>query len=400
MYISMGHTWISGETVSIDPQEIYLKNSSFSSCDLPVPHYKITASSMTLYPKSGWIVENMGLMYINNIPVFPVPTYVFDTGLIGGIYGKKNPAPLPDIGTNPTDGTYINEEVVWRLSSYSYGLLSIQYATNKGLGGGFESNYVLNNNNEGSVRIYDNHTDKWYGGLTHAFYFGDDVQSEKTRSMLYQVFQVPPRKKYELDVLLSYRERTNYERLTMLPMITLKYVDIPFPFINFMPKAEFSLGSVSEESTGIDVFRAYAATSLDYIQPLGETADLKPGLDLSYTGYDSSGSWAKVLGRIDVVKRFSDIFDAGAGYSHFFVNTGGSPFRWENYRFFPYDDVHVSGNLRFAKMSFGVNVSYNTPVFSVRDIDYNATIGLHCFDLKALWRTARGEFSLGVELLD
>lgn len=398
--VTMGRTWISGESVTIDPSEIFLKNACFSSCDNAVPDYKITAASMTLYPKSGWIVENMGMMYIRNIPIFPVPTYVFDTGLIGGLYGKKNPAPIPDIGANPTDGTYINEQIVWRLSSYSYGLASIQYATNKGLGGGFETNYVLNNNNEGSFRIYDNHTDRWYGGVTHKYYFGDDVPRERLMYKLYDVFQVPPRKKYELDLDVSYRERINYERITQLPTIKLKYVDLPFSFINFRPKAELSLGGVSEESTGVNVFHIYAATSLDYIQPVGGNIDLKPGLDISYIGYDSSGSWTKVLGRIDATKKFSDHFDAGMGYSHLFVNSGGSPFRYENYRFFPYDDAHVSFSLRFGKTSFGAYVSYNTPVFSVRDIDYNATIGLHCFDLKALWRTARGEFSLGVELLD
>jgi len=392
-------TWITGKKASFSPEQIYLEDSVFSSCDEKTPHYKVSAQNMVLYPKTGWIAEYMGMFYVNGVPVFPVPTYVYDAGTSAGFLRTKNPAPLPEFGTNPTDGTYLHEKIVYRLSSYSYGMLSIDYGTKQGLGGGFESNYVLPHFNEGSVRLHYWGNYGWYGGASHTVYFGDDLPQDKMRFMLYQVLQAAPRKKYNATLDLSYRERINYEKVTQLPALTLKYADIPFRLLDFYPKAELYIGSVSEESTGVNVIRTHAAASLDYMQPLPGSFEVRPGLDMSYTGYGATGSWTKLLARIDLSKKLSDNLEAGAGWSHFFVNQGGTPFRYENYWFFPFDDARVFCNFKIGRLALGAALSYNLPLLTVRDIDYNATIGLHCFDVTAKYRAARGEFSVSANLI-
>ena len=391
--ILMGSTWIRGKNVKIDPENIDLKDAGFSSCNLDNPHYKISSSNMTFYPKSGWIVEYLGYFWINNIPVFPVPTYVYDT-----TNSRKNSTPLPDLGSNDVDGFYLHEKIVWRLSSYSYGLLGIDYASKKGLGGGFESNYILNNNNQGNVRINYLGSDGLFGGLTHDLYFGDDVPRDKLRYFLYEVLQNTPRKKYDLALDVSYRERINYERVSMLPMLTLRYIDVPFPFINFQPKIEVSGGSITEESSGISHKIARVKGSMDYLQPLSADSKMLAGLDIFYTLYGTTARWATLLGRIDLTKQLSKDLEAGLGYSHFFINEGASPYNYENYRYFPYDDVRAHVNLKTGNSTFGIAVSYNTPLLTVRDIDYNATIGFHCFDATITWRAARQEFAFGLTL--
>lgn len=396
--ITMGSTWIKGKNITMDKEQTQITNAEMSSCDLENPHYKISASNMTFYSKSGWIVEYMGLFWLNDIPVFPVPTYVYDTGIIGGLYRKKNPAPLPEISSNDTDGFYIDEKVVWRLSSYSYGLLGLSYGSKKGIGIGGEGNYVLNDSNEGNIRAYTYGSDGFYGGATHTYYFGEPVQSERLRPLLYEVLQTPPKKKYDLTFDVSYRERINYERVSTLPMVTFRYIDVPFSFLDFNPKVEISAGSVSEESSGINIFKGNIKSSFDYVHPLTQDIPLRLGVDASYTGYDSSSRWFNVLGRVDVNRKFSDVVEAGMGYSHYFINDGGSPFRFENYRYFPFDDVRAHVSYKIMGSTLGIAVSYNTPLFTVRDIDYNATIGMHCFDTTVTWRAARREFALGVTL--
>jgi lipopolysaccharide assembly outer membrane protein LptD (OstA) len=396
--ISLGSTWIRGSSVDMDREQFRISDAEFSSCDLEYPHYRMSASNMTYYSKSGWIVQNWGLFWLGNVPVFPVPTYVYDTGLIGGFYKKKNPVPLPEIGSNSVDGFYVNERFIWRLTSFSYGMLGLNYGSKIGLGAGFEGNYVINDSNEGGIRLntYGSEGSSW--GASHTYYFGDPVPSERLRPLLYQVLEIPPRKKYDITLDLSYRERLNYERVTFMPMVTLRYIDVPFSFLDFNPRLELSSGSVSEESSGVSLLKTNLKTSFDYVHPLTEKASLRTGLDTSYTGYGSSSNWFNLLGRVDISNSFSDIVEAGAGYSHYFINEGASPFNYENYRYFPFDELRSFVKFNAFGSSFGVALSYNTPLLTVRDIDYNATVGLHCFDATITWRAARSELALSLNL--
>ncbi len=396
--INLGTTWIKGSSIDMDREQIRITEAEFSSCDLDRPHYKMSSANMVYYNKSGWIVQNWGLFWLGDIPVFPVPTYVYDTGLIGGFYRKKNPVPLPEIGSNDVDGFYLNEKFIWRLSSYSYGILGINYGSKKGLGAGFEGNYVLNDSNEGGIRLSTYGSDGFSWGATHTYYFGDPVPTERLRPLLYEVLEIPPRKKYDVTLDLSYRERINYERVTLMPMVTLRYIDVPFSFLDFNPRLEASAGSVSEESSGVNLFKTNLKSTFDYVHPVSEKTSLRAGLDASYTGYGSSSSWFNLLGRLDLSREFSDNLEAGAGYSHYFINNGGSPFNYENYRYFPFDEIRSHIALKLSGSTLGIAVSYNTPLLTVRDIDYNATIGLHCFDATFTWRAARQEFSVSLNL--
>ncbi|MFA5104407.1 MAG: LptA/OstA family protein [Candidatus Margulisiibacteriota bacterium] len=397
--INLGSTWIRGSSIDMDREQIRIADSEFSSCGLDEPHYKMSSANMTYYSKSGWIVQNWGLFWLGDIPVFPVPTYVYDTGLIGGFYKKKNPVPLPEIGSNDVDGFYLNEKFIWRLSSYSYGILGLNYGSKKGIGAGLESNYVLNDSNDGGVRISTYGSDGLSWGATHTYYFGDPVPTDRLRPLLYEVLEIPPRKKYDITLDLSYRERINYERVTLMPMVTLRYIDVPFSFLDFNPRIEASVGSVSEESSGVNLLKTNLKSTFDYVQPVSKNASLRAGLDASYTGYGRSSSWLNLLGRLDLSNKFSDNVEAGVGYSHYFINNGASPFNYENYRYFPYDDIRSFVSFKALGSTFGIAVSYNSPLLTVRDIDYNATVGLHCFDATLTWRAARQEFAVSLNLV-
>lgn len=396
--ISLGETWITGRSMEMDREQFRITDAKFSSCGLDRPHYSMSASNITYYSKSGWIVQNWGFFWLGDVPVFPVPTYVYDTGLIGGFYKKKNPVPLPEIGSNNVDGFYINEKIIWRLTSYSYGILGINYGSKKGLGAGFEGNYVPNDSNEGGIRLNTYGSDGFSWGATHTYYFGDPVPTERLRPLLYEVLEIPPRKKYDVTLDLSHRERINYERVSFMPMVTLRYIDVPFSFLDFNPKLEASAGSVSEESSGVGLLKTNLKTTFDYVHPMTDAASLRMGLDTSYTGYGSSSSWFNLLGRADISSKLSDNVEAGVGYSHYFINDGSSPFNYENYRYFPYDELRSFIKFKAFGSSFGIALSYNTPLLTVRDIDYNATVGLHCFDATLTWRAARNELAVSLEL--
>ena len=398
VFLNMKGSWISGKDVKIKPDEISLSDASFSTCMLKVPHYRFSASNITIYPSQGWIVLYMGVLWINGIAIAPVPTYVYDMNSQPGS-PLKNKAPLPEFGSDPNSGIYIKQKLFWRLSGYSYGIGQIDYATKKGLGLGFEGNYVLNRSNQGNVRIHGLNADGYSGGITHSLFFGNDISYDRSKTFLYQLLDFLPRKQYELRSEISYREIVNYEIVSLLPKISFRYDDLPFSFLDLRPNVEISLAGISEESTGTNLFEGTFKSSVNYFYelPAGVWANLDASLD--YNVYDSSGKWVKLLGGIDFFKPINRDLDAGIGFGHLFINDGGSPYRFENYRFFPYDDIR--GNLRYKNGPFktGIYISYNTPILTPREMDYNATVGMDCFDITLLYRAMRNEFSIGLNLV-
>ena len=396
--LNMKGSWLSGKKVEIKTDEINLSEASFSTYGLQNPHYRFSASNISVYPSQGWIVIYMGILWVNGFPAAPVPTYVYDLNALPG-GALRNKAPLPEIGSNSNDGAYIKQKLFWRLSGYSYGIGQIDYAEKKGLALGFEGNYVVNRFNQGNIRIHGLSADGYSGGITHSLFFGSEIAYDRSKNFLYQLLDFLPKKKYELRSELSYREIVNYEKVSLLPKISFRYDDLPFSFLDLRPNVEVSLSGVSEESTGVNVFEGSVKSSVNYFYELpgGIWTDLNASLD--YKGYDSSGKWVRLLGGIDFFKPISRDLDAGIGYGHLFINDGGSPYRFENYRFFPYDDIRCNMRYKNGPLKAGLFISYNTPVLTPREMDYNATVELHCFDITLLYRAMRGEFSLGLNLI-
>src|SRR3989339_241826 len=187
-----------------------LKNASFTTCDYTVPHYRVTAADIQLYPEQRWLVAYWGWFWLDGVPVVPLPTYIYDLSVTSK--SKKNLPPFPQVGSNDLDGAYISETMVWHLNRFLSGTYTLSYATKSGLGGGGEADYYINETNRGNLRAYADARQGSYGGLTHYYRFGD-VAKPPVQS---QFDFLPQEKlyKYELETLVSFREKINYQRVS------------------------------------------------------------------------------------------------------------------------------------------------------------------------------------------
>ena len=75
-------------------------NASFTTCDLPQPHYRVTASDILLYPQYGWMVAYWGYLLAGAVPIVPMPTYIYD--FEAAEKAQKNLPPFPEVGDNRT----------------------------------------------------------------------------------------------------------------------------------------------------------------------------------------------------------------------------------------------------------------------------------------------------------
>ncbi|MFC1767812.1 LptA/OstA family protein [Candidatus Margulisiibacteriota bacterium] len=393
MYFEKAH--LTGKYVELAEEEIVLKNASFTGCDQEETHYNITASSLILYPREGWLICYFGYFWGGNIPLVPVPAYIFDVSAYGvGRREIKNAPPVPEFGSNEEDGSYVNVRFAWLASRKLHGKFLISYAENNGWGTGVEGNYTYNDNNTGDFRVYSDPRNNMYGGLTHIYSFGPSLDAG--RKYFFGLFNVRELLLFDLITNFSYRERINYERITVLPDVTLKLNDTPLFLERLKFGGSLTYGVISEEST-IKTGRGRVTTDLNYEIP----TDLgKFGLGVGYnqSWYEDFGTWTRLTQLTSYSNTWGNI-DGYFGHLHYLTYDGASPFNYENYNLIPSDEIYLNLGYNFFFHRVGVNYTYYVPSMQPRDLDYITTIAFHCYDIEFTYRAIRKEFQFGFSLV-
>ena len=387
--------YITGKEVKISTEEIGMTDASFTSCDSSPPHYHMSASSITLYPETGWVVAYWGFFWIGNIPLIPVPTYLYDLGPRGD---RRNFAPVPEIGKNEFDGVYGVERFAWHMSNRLYGLLELTLTEKKGGGAAIKGNYIMDDQNEFYFRLGFLEKDNTFGGITYIYSFGPEIIFTEEELSVYDMFNLPKTRLYEFEMDIKSRERINFQRITALPDLTFRLVKESLLNGNILLNGEIGYGHLAEESTSIDRYRS--RVKFDFIHPrdLGSLGYLKLTVTPDYKWYEDREIWQLLKGDIDLTKHWTETFETGIGYLHYFLTEGSPPFAFETYYFKPNDEFRENFMIRFNESSFGTEIFHYMPDWYPKDVDYTLTMAQHCYDFMVKYRAMREEFYFGLSL--
>jgi hypothetical protein len=384
---------LGGNRIDLAAETIEIRGAHFTTCDIAEPHYRVTASDILLYPQYGWLVAYWGYFWLGRFPVVPMPTYIYDFN--AAARAQKNLPPFPALGSDPLDGNYISETLAWHLRREFSGTYTLSYAANKGLGGGAQANYIVDDRNTGSLRLYGNVKDGLFGGATHYYVFGNTI-SEPSGALL-EFFPLPKYRQFELETDLSFRERINYQRVSLTPGFSLRTRRGEL----LRPEAKYDLelksALVAEEgntrlTAGGYNLRFYG----DFAEfPVGYVT---PSLQLDSTYYGNGTRWVKPQLALEIAKRFSRDFSLSGVYSHYLTVDGTSPFLYELYRFRGVDRLQSTVTFKSGETGGKLHASYFLDNWSPEDIDYSFLFRLHCYDLEATYRSMRGEFLLSFAL--
>jgi hypothetical protein len=384
---------LTGKSIDLSEDVLKLRNAAFTTCDLPDPHYRVTASNINFYPKYGWLVAYWGYFWLGPFPVVPMPTYIYD--MHAKEKQRENIPPFPEVGSNDVDGTYINETLAWNIRRELSGSYSLIYATKKGLGGGVEADYIVNENSRGNARLYGIAKDGFWAGITHHIFFGQELPREREETLRF--FQLPKMRRYEFISTLSYRERINYERVSLYPNLDLKSRQGK----TFWPQVEYDseimLGAVAEENN-IALTRSGGNIKFNWDLPKASIGEITPSLGLDTLYYSNGQNWTKTTGEIDLKKSLAENVELGIGYLHYFTVDGQSPFNFEMYRFSSSDRLRASLLFYIGETGINLSASYFLDTWSPEDIDYSLLFKMHCYNLMVKYRSIRREFELGFSL--
>jgi hypothetical protein len=383
---------LAGKNLNLQPDKYEIKSVNFTTCNLPDPHYHVTASDLVIYPEYQRMVAYWGFFWLGRFPIVPMPTYIYD--LRADEKSRKNVPPFPEIGANSVDGTYINENLAWNLNKNVSGTYTLSYATNKGVGGGAQGDYTLDDRNSGNMRLYGNFTDGLYGGVTHNYSFGGEVGVSEAEKPVLFVF--PRRRQFDLETTLSSRERINYQRVSFLPGLVFR--SNHGVIVRNEAKYDLALcaGYLIEEGNtqlfrgggSLKLFGDFQETAIGYITPT---------LNIDNLYYSSGTRWLNSTIGMDITKKFGDLLVRG-GYIHYLYAYGQSPFIYEMYRFRAADRFLSDLIFSFGETRARISSSYFLDTLSPEDIDYTLFFKLHCYNLDLTYRSLRNEFAIGFSL--
>jgi hypothetical protein len=441
--VNFGKTFMGAREVAIGKDKFEMYDAYFTGCNAPSSHYHFSAQHITLYPNTGLIVAYFATGFVWIVPVIPLPTFVYSAPVPKSKFIKKKlltpdktraeavdqeiktTQPVPEIGNNPVDGTFIRQGFNWYFTPKKYAKLLLSYMGTNHFGAGLSVNYILSERNEGELRLGSNEGERFYWGLTHYISLGPKLLSrEDEEQQLYDFYRPGGKYSYELEAKYSFRERINldnnigpFSRVSFTPKITLRSNRKPLPYLGepFTYFAEASYANVSEEVSEFETSsqEGFAQSSprrnyfadITYTGNLGFLGDLQAVVDLSLSDYGKMGSWDTSRQHLILQQRFFDKLTFEYGHIHYIMQRGYSPYVFEGYYYSPYDQFVGGLGIKAWYSTFKFTTLYNLPSWDLYNVKYEWLFGMHCYDLVFVYnlRNAgdvfRSEFNFSIELV-
>ncbi|MBU0686666.1 MAG: hypothetical protein KKB81_02250 [Candidatus Margulisbacteria bacterium] len=386
--------YVSGAKINIEQNKVTLEDANFDSCGLDQAHYHISAREVVIYPDIDWVICYWGFFWLDQVPLVPIPAYLYD--LNAEERAQRNVPPFPEVGSNDDDGFFIHERIAWHATKDWNGRITLSYYEKKGLGGGLEGNYRLDDTKNGNLRLFWNAVDNWWGGITHHYYFGEKFA--ETTDGFNGIFVLPKGHPFDFMAEVTYREKINYEKVSYYPKLELSSQKLYWSDDRVSWDFSVAGGAVTEESSGVGVAFANFALGAYYDIPLDGIGTLVPSVNFNHHLYGNGNSWVRATQGLEYKKAFGDVFGFSLGYQHYLYNIGVSPFNFENYMFIPSDEINTRWMLQFWDHEIAVHTDNYLPNFDPKDIDYILSLGLHCYDIILTYRVMRHEFNFGFGL--
>jgi hypothetical protein len=389
----------SGERAIMDDEKIQLSGASFNTCGLNPPHYKITSNTTTLYTEDGWVIGYFGFLWINEVPLVPVPVYLYDLSVQGTGSGRnsiKDVMPIPEFGSNDEDGSFVSYNIPWIANKKLNGKLNLLYSQKGQMSEGIDGNYEINDYNDLNFRAFYDGRYNTFGGITQTHYFGPRIG--KVEQSIYNFFKIKEKVQFELSTDISKYERINYERVSKLPNLTIRSNDVPAIYDNFSVGGEASYGYITEETTGRGDTRGNISGH-GYFNFPTLLGNARVGGGTNQTWYGITSNWTKVYDNLRFSQDYDNGLDTYISNTHYLYYEGDSIFNYEMYHTAPSDEIGVGLGYNFGVHRISVNYSYFVPDWEPIELDYGLTIGFHCYNVDIHYRATRGELVFGISLI-
>ena len=367
---SVNKAYIRSKSVQIKPDQLLIDHPEFTTCDQDPPHTKLTASQIVLYPRLAMIVIRDAVLWINNVPVFYLPTYIY-----GGPALLASAQFIPDIIDEPVQGLTVRQRVGYLINEANAGHVELDWTRNLGFGIGIAHGLRLRNRTEIGSELKVFQGSGWQGHVQIDSKALPIYAEEKNQPLLSLGGLVSsyaddaPQYLINWQLRASSREIVNYQRVSALPALRLTSTLLAPGFTAvaasgyFIEENNMSSGRTRLELVG-------GKTLL-----LTEFFSLRPNLDAKHSGYSNGNrNWDRVIAGIDTLWTLTP-WDLTLGYSLPLLNNGGSPFLFDTYQV--QNSPEYCLHLRHQRNYVSIDLAYTIANQSLREATLNLEQPLH-----------------------
>jgi len=389
---------IHGKEVFIGRDKILVNDATMTICDEVPPHYYISASKITIYPKWNMTVADNAVLHILGVPVAYIPSYVANNQA-----RDVSQLLIPEFGENRVEGQFVKLKLGYHASEKVQGTIDMDYLEKLEYRLGFTNTSLLDAKSSVQTRVHQVGRHGMELGFRYQTLLG--VPSEKEDLSVTDFFAgiVPPtREEYpELLVDLTFQEIVNYEFISYLPQFTLLAPSYKLGTSGFYLTGFGSASRIFEENTGqFDKFRIFPTLGTNFeVEPIGIFHE-NINYDTShYTQEDFTyvNQWYRFYNNFGLTRKFWMI-DAYFNFRHTFGQSGASPFRFDAFNQAEARELSFDLGLPIGENRIGYHVDYVLDKDYYRNVDYYLSLVLHDFVLRFDWRTTQGGFKLGINL--
>ena len=392
-YGRINKAFIRSKRVEIQDNSLHIKDASFTTCDLPSPHYQLSASDITVYPVLGMIVIQNAVFWIQDWPVFYLPTYIY-----GGPALLASSQFIPDFLDDPVQGFTVRQRFGYFISPRNAGHVELSWTTRLGYGYGLTHGFRWRNLTDVefeyksfTVSGVQGHLDirgKW---LPRELAPTENFPAPVLGNLLTAFSESQKGYHLQWQALWRSREIVNNQRISVWPEIRLSSSSL-LEGLSWLLAA----GNFSEEGTlATERYRVEAETTPQW--PLTDTLTLQANLSAHSSYYGSGAQWQRVFAGSDLIQGMG-FLRLSLGYAWPLLLQGGSPFLFDNYQ------VQTSPEYRFSikhvRGYYALWGAYETNFQRFRELYLQLEQPLHEWRLSLNYDLVGKTLNLGFRLAD
>jgi hypothetical protein len=351
---------ISGNDISINPLGVEIKDAIITSCDLEHPHLQIKSESVYVYPQFGYIVVWNSFLYLNDIPIFPIPTYVFGARKYS-VFGNKSP--IPEIGTSTLEGLYARENLGYVINDGLSGIFSIGTSEKLGLLVGIDQSIVFNSSN--SIHLNTSYIHE-LGIVGGGVYFLDlakkDVEEEDNffSNSLESFSSSVNLPLTRVSVAFQYKQAINEYWVDKKPLVNVEINDFVFENYDISVSSKANFGLIGQESES-KVYTESWRSNMDFFlsKQLFKCDVYSLGMEGKFYGnwYDTGTTWQRAFIDLNLEWK-TEKTGARLSVSKLLGDVGESVFDYDKFDAQLYDEIGLLLFRKFSGHELGIEFYY------------------------------------------
>lgn len=382
---------LTGERIDTELGKSTIYNSEFSTCNDHRSDYTIKSKKLTIYPDSANLIAEQNTLYLLDVPLLHF------SKIIHRLNNQRQNAtlsPIPDVGYNQIDNTFIHFNFPYVYSPKSVGALVLGSSVERGLLYGIRNQYALSPDKWIDSSVYSIHKTGFSGGASFYWDFLANTQEDSIFSNLFKLES--DRSEIESMFESHYLEDViiNNQLVSIKPELAIQVDQIRLPYeltLNSrVSGGYYSDSQASNTRYGLDL-------SLTRSQPINSFSTFDMSLTDQVFWYLNHENWNRLYMTVGPQFKWKQL-DLSIFYTKFITKNGGSPFLFDSNYILNNDEIGLKVSTVIGQYLLSHETNYNLISHHYRVSKTGIGLNQSCWNCQLNYDSVRQNIYLSISL--